>query len=185
MPNCKSPPQGVCPGTGRRSSSEGQKRGSVGQGSCGASFARREQPGVEAGWHSSRAGTSVRPAARPSRGLGGICRVTQESPGSMTAAWPSYLTAVKQWTTTLLSWGETSPHKECLVPLHVLITLQQLNVCFSGVRRAKSLELCLGDTQEDAHPCAGLVWSKAEPSTIQTDWILQTGKLSHRLVQQH
>lgn len=103
----------------------------------------------------------------------------------MTAAWPSYLTAIKQWTTALLSWGETSPHKECLVPLHVLITLQQLNVCFSGVRRAKSLELCLGDTQEDAHPCAGLVWSKAEPSTIQTDWILQTGKLSHRLVQQH
>lgn len=73
MPNCKCPPQGGCPGTGRRSSSEGQKWGCVGQGSCGASFARREQPGVEAGWHSSRAGISVRPAARPSRGLGGIC----------------------------------------------------------------------------------------------------------------
>lgn len=62
---------------------------------------------------------------------------------------------------------------------------KQLNVCFSRARRAKSLKLGLRDTQEDACPWAGLVQSKAEPSVSRTGWILQMGKLSHRLVQQH
>lgn len=62
---------------------------------------------------------------------------------------------------------------------------EQLNTCFSGVRRAKSLKLGLRDTQENARPSAGLVQSKAEPSVIQTDWNLQMGKLSHRIVQQY
>lgn len=61
----------------------------------------------------------------------------------------------------------------------------ELNVCFSQVRRAESLKICLRDTQEDTRPCTGLVQTKAEPSLIWTDWILQRGKPSHRLVQRH